>query len=324
MRKALNRVTIAGRVYDVSEIAIKTVQDTAKESYGTEYINGTLSVATDEDCLNVVDVHFTYVTATTKAGKANATFSVLKNIIENPQTVLSAGKENATCVKIDTALGLNDFYSNRNGEETLVSAKRIEGGFVTKVSKLPDSKRSSFECDMLINGTRYVEADPEKNIEKDYLVVKGAVFDFRKAILPVEFIVKSEGGIKYFESLDASAKNLTFTKVWGSINCSNIVTKKEEESAFGEPIVKEYTRTVREWVIEGTSKADSVYEIGDAENGITQDEIKEALANREVYLADVKKRQDEYQASRRSGSEVPFAETKKSATPAPAVEDFNF
>lgn len=324
MRKALNRVTIAGRVYDVSEIAIKTVQDTAKESYGTEYINGTLSVATDEDCLNVVDVHFTYVTATTKAGKANATFSVLKNIIENPQTVLSAGKENATCVKIDTALGLNDFYSNRNGEETLVSAKRIEGGFVTKVSKLPDSKRSSFECDMLINGTRYVEADPEKNIEKDYLVVKGAVFDFRKAILPVEFIVKSEGGIKYFESLDASAKNLTFTKVWGSINCSNIVTKKEEESAFGEPIVKEYTRTVREWVIEGTSKADSVYEIGDAENGITQDEIKEALANREVYLADVKKRQDEYQASKKGGSEVPFAETKKSAAPTPAVEDFNF
>ena len=36
----------------------------------------------------------------------------------------------------------------------------------------------------------------------------------------------------------------------------------------------------------------------DEQNGITLDEIKKALADREVYLADVKKRQDEYQASK--------------------------
>ena len=39
-------------------------------------------------------------------------------------------------------------------------------------------------------------------------------------------------------------------------------------------------------------------EIDDEQNGITIDEIKKALADREVYLADVKKRQDEYQASK--------------------------
>lgn len=320
MKKTINRVQVQGRVYDHA-LALKTVQDSSKESFGTEFINGTLDVATDDAGLNIVQVHFTYVTAVTKKGSKNATFTALKNIIDNGKTILNDGIENATCVKIDTSLGLNDFYTNRNGEETLVSAKRNEGGFVTIVTALPDeSARNKFECDMLINGTQYVEANEERNIEKDYLIVKGAVFDFRNSILPVEFIVKSEGGIKYFESLDASPQNLTFTKVWGYIHSETIVTKKEEESAFGEPSVKEYSRTIREWIITGTSKADSVYEIGDAEAGITAEEIKKALADREIYLADVKKRQDEYQATKNAGS----GSTGSVANAPAAAGGFNF
>ena len=172
---------------------------------------------------------------------------------------------------------------------------------------------------MLINGTKYIEADEERNIAQDYLIVKGATFDFRGGILPVEFVVKNQGGIKYFESLEASAQNLVFTKVWGQINSETIVDRREEESAFGEPAVKEYTRTVREWVITGTSKPDAVYEVGDSESGITEEEIKKALADREVYLADVKKRADEYQASKNSGK----TSTANAAAPA-AQGGFNF
>jgi len=320
MRKALNKVTLSGRVYD-HKLALKTVQDSSKQSYGTEFINGTIDIATDDACLNIVQVHFTYVTEMTKQGKKNATYTVLKNIIDNGKTVIADGKDVALCVKVDTAIGLNDFYSTRNGEETLVSAKRCEGGFVSTVKTLPEEKdRNKFECDMLINGTHVVEKDEEKNIAEDYLVVKGAVFDFRGAILPVEFVVKSKGGINYFESLDASPKNMTFTKVWGSINCTTIVTKKEEESAFGEAMVTEYTNTKREWIVTGTSKPDSTYEIGDEKNGITEDEIKKALADREVKLAEVKKNQEEWQTKKNAGDEVPFGNTK-----APAADGgFNF
>jgi hypothetical protein len=148
---------------------------------------------------------------------------------------------------------------------------------------------------MLINGTRLVEADEEKKIPADYLVVKGAVFNFRNALLPIEFIVKNAGGIKYFESLEASPSDPVFTKVWGKINCETIIDKREEESAFGESAVKEYERKIKEWVITGTAK--EVYEFGDEKNGITVDDIKKALSDREVYLADVKKRQDDYKAS---------------------------
>lgn len=313
MRKTVNKERIEGRLYDISQLALKTVQNTDSKHFGEDFIGGSIDVATDEDCLNIVTVHFTFVQATYSSGKPNNTFGVLKNLIENGKTVLADGKDNASLVRIDASLGLNDFYTSRDGKETLVSAKRNMGSFVNSVTRLAEEDaRNTFECDMLINGTRYVDANPERNISEDYLVVKGAVFDFRGSLLPVEFVVHNKGGISYFESLDASSQNPVFTKVWGEINSETIVDRREEESAFGEPAVKEFNRTVREWVITGTSRPDAVYEIGNSENGITAEEIKKAMADREVYLAGAKKRSDEYQASKNSGN----ASTSKAAAPA--------
>lgn len=317
MRKIVNRERVEGRVYE-HNLNMKVTGETSKHP-GTNYINGTLDVATDEDCLNIVTVNFTYVTETTSKGTKNDTYNTLKNIIESGKTILLDGKDAATMVRIDTALGVNDFYTNRNGEEQLVSAKRNDGGFVHTESKLGDeTKRNFFECDMLINGTRLVEADEERHIPADYLIVKGAVFNFRNAILPVEFVVKNLGGIKYFESLEASPSNMVFTKVWGKIESQTIVDKREEESAFGEAIVKEYDRKVREWVITGTAK--EPYEMGDEQTGITVDEIKQMLADRETYLADIKKRNEEWQAQRVAGN---TASQNVAAAPA-AVGGFNF
>ena len=166
MRKALNREVISGKVYEHA-LAIKVTGESSKAP-GTTYIGGTIDIATDDKCMNVVQVAFTYVTEVTKAGKKNNTFTALKNIIENGKTVLVDGYDAATAVKIDASLALNDFYTDRNGEETLVSAKRNGGSFVTIVNTLgEENTRNTFECDMLINGTQYVEADEERHIEKD-------------------------------------------------------------------------------------------------------------------------------------------------------------
>ena len=61
-----------------------------------------------------------------------------------------------------------------------------------------------------------------------------------------------------------------------------------------------FVKKTKEWVITGAAK--QPYEIDDAENGITIEEIKKAMADREVYLADVKKRQEEYQATKETPS----------------------
>lgn len=303
MRKIINKERIEGRVYDLSQLKLKTVESKESAHYGEEFIGGSMDIATDDDCLNIVTVYFTFVQPLYKSGKTNNTFGVLKNLLSNGKTVIKDGADNATLVRVDASLTLNDFYTQRNGEEVLVSSKRNGGSFVTIINKLGDADaRSTFECDFLINGTEYVEKDEEKHIDNDYLIVKGAAFAFNGAILPTTLLVKNPGGIKYFDGLDASPKSPVFTKVWGQINSETIVSRREEESAFGEPAVKEYTKQVREWVITGTSKPDATYPTDDAEAGITEEEIKTALANREVYLADQKKRSDEYQASKNSGN----------------------
>ena len=315
MRKVKNSAVIEGRIFDYT--LEKKVTGPKSKNPNTTYITGDLNVATDDECMNIVTIHYTYVTEKTNAGNSNKTFTTLDKIIESGKTISEDGKENATLVKCSgSAISLNDFFTENaksdSNPDGLVSAKRLEGGFVSIETKLgPEEKRNEFEVDMLINGTRLVEADPEKNIAEDYLIVKGAVFNFRNDILPIEFIVRNSGGINYFQALDASSTNPIFTKVWGTIKSQTVTTTKQEDVAWGEPVVKEFSKTTREWVILRAAK--ELYEIGDKENGITAEEITEAVQNRNVILAKLKSDREEYLKSKES-------ETATTAT----ASGFNF
>ena len=310
MQKVYNGEHIEGRVF-THDLKIKTVQNQASANFGKEFISGTLDTAVDEAGLNVIQTHFTYVTATTSTGKANATFSELKRIIDSGKTWIKDGKDEATKVKIDTALAVNDFYT---ADDQLVSIMQNEGGFVTIVNEICDEiERNTFKTDMVITNVTRVEKDEEKNIPEDYVVVKGVIFNFRNAILPVEFRVENVGGMKYFEDLDASNANPVFTQVWGRINSNTIKVVRTEESAFGEDSVQSFERKVKKWVITGTKKVP--YDFGD-EKVLTMEELQKASQDREVYLADVKKRRDEYQASKGSSTSAPAPQVAAPSAPA--------
>ena len=212
MMKVKNETHVEGYLYE--HALEKKVSGDKSKNPGTEFISGTVSIATDEDILNIVPVHFTYVTALTASGKPNATFATLSNIIDGTyDTVMNGGKDNAAKIRIDSAIGLNEFYSDRSGKEELVSAKRNEGGFVHLVTDgLADDlrNRNTFKCDMLITNVRHIEADEERSLPEK-AIVKGAIFDFRKSLLPVEFTAVNPGAISYFEGLDASNSNPVFT-----------------------------------------------------------------------------------------------------------------
>ena len=94
MRKNVNKETIEGRVYE-HDLTLKTVQNQQSENFGKEFINGSLSVATDEEGLNVITVHYTFVTEITKKGAVNPTFTNLKRIIESGKSWVADGKEAA-------------------------------------------------------------------------------------------------------------------------------------------------------------------------------------------------------------------------------------
>ena len=315
MRKPQNTERIVGRIYQ-HDLTVKQVQNKESANFGKDFIAGNIEVATDEEGLNVIKVHFTYVTETNKNGSKNNTYVNLKKIIDENKTWVTEGKDNATKVRIDTAIALNDFYNNN---DELVSAKTNEGGFVTFVSDLGEEKeRNTFSVDMVITGADRVEADPEKHIDKDFVRVKGAIFNFREDLLPVTFKVDNEEGMKYFEDLGASNAEPVYTKVWGKIVSETSTTTQEVESAFGEPAVRTYKNTNKEWVITGTAKVP--YEFGDS-NVLTAEELTKASQNRQVYLADVKKRADEYKASKAASTPAP---TATAATTATKTADFVF
>lgn len=295
MRKSLNSCSLNGRLYQHT-LEVKTSKK------GVTYIGGTIDLATDDACLNIVTVNYTYVAPTypakaDKPERPNPNYATLEKIINSGKTVVTDGADAAMKLRLSPSLTVNDFQ-NRDGE--MIAAKRLDGGFVTIINALPEDKldkRNYWEADVLINGTVMVEPDEERGITEGYLTVKGNVFNFAGAIQPVDFIVKSEGGIKYFESLDASNSNPVFLKCWGAITSTTVVTKREEENvAFGVPAVREFTRTTKHWEITGAKG--ETYEIGDAEQGITADEIQQKLADRKVHLAEVKKNAEEYAASR--------------------------
>ena len=317
MRKTINKEHVEGYIQEHS-LEIKTVQNTESANYGKEFIRGSLDIATSDDGMNVVTVDFTYVQPTwpAKNGKperTNDTYVALKKIIDEGKTVVVDGIENATKVRIDTSLATNSFYTNRNGEEQLVEAKKNDGGFVHIVTSLgEENTRNTFEVDMLITGTKLVEADEERHISEDYLEISGYVFNFRNDIQPVVLTCHNPGGINYFESLEASKSNPTFTKVWGNITSTNIVSQTTEESAWGEPVIKEYTRKKKEWVITGTAK--EPYELGDSEVGITGQELKDAEAARATLLAAEKERYDQYQAQKAAGNAGGVAVSAKPST----------
>ena len=298
MKKTMiNETHIEGLLYE-HKLEMKVSGENSKNP-GTEFIAGTIHIATDDACLNVVPVHFTYVTATTKNGGPNNTFNALKRIIDGAPCVTKDGKDNAMMLRCDSAIGLNEFYSDRNGQSELVSAKRNEGGFVHIVTdKLDDDekKRSTFTADMLITGTRDVEANPDRGTVAK-LILKGYIFDFRKALLPIEFSVTNENGMKYFSKLECSERHPVFTKVWGRQVSQTTYREIVEESAFGDASVKMVPNSNKDFIITGTAKEQYVW---DDEDGITAAELTEALQNREVYLATVKKRQEDYQNSKKA------------------------
>lgn len=311
MKKTMiNQTHIEGVLYEHNLEA--KVSGEASKNPGTPFIAGTISIATDDAMTNIVPIHFSYVTATFGSGKPNDTYTTLSNIVNGTfGTYMKDGADKAVKLRVDSALGLNEFYTERNGKEELVSAKRNEGGFVHKVDALDEDEkvRNTFKADMVITCVTHMDGDDEKGLPEK-CIVKGAIFDFRKSLMPVEFSATNPNAMRYFEGLEASQKNPVFTCVWGRQVSETVVKQIRTESAFGEDEVREVKNTRRDFVITGASKEPYLW---DDESSITAVELNEAIQKREVDLAAMKKRQDEYRASKSA---------PKAA--APAAGGFNF
>lgn len=314
MRKTINTTHIEGWLYQHA-LSLKVTGEKSKNP-GTQFINGTIDVATNDAMTNIVTIHFSYVTPTyARSGSPNATFNALQNIINGVTcNVIEHGVDRAAKIRIDSQVGLNEFWSTRNKPEgEVVSQIRNEGGFIHVVQTVAAAEglRDIFKTDMVVTGVRRIEADPTRGREEK-VEIKGYVFDFRNALLPVTYYAYG-GGMDHFEALEASVNNPVFLCVNGHQVSKTVTTVRESEnSGWGETFAQEVTSTQREFVVTG---ADSPYE-WDTEESITAQEYKEALQNREMAIAEIKTRQEEYEASR--------TQTQAPAGAANFASGFNF
>ena len=315
-----NAVHIEGLVYQHD--LKKKVSGPNSKNPNTPFINGTLDIATDDALTNIVQVHFSYVTPTTKNGNPNNTYEVLKNIADNVVgNVMANGADKAGKVRIDTSIGVNDFYTNRGGKDELVSAKRNEGGFVHYANNdmNPDEKaRNTFECDIVL--TNVIDVDPNEEAQTEgHVILRGYVFGYGNTLIPVDFIANNPVAMDYFRNLEATPNTPVFTRVKGRQISQTIVTKVTEESAFGEPSVKEVRKNRKAHVVYW---AQSEPYLWDDESTITASELTEMKAPREVHLAAVKKNQEEYAANK--GNAIPTAPAASASIAAAAKAGFNF
>ena len=318
-KRMINTTRIEGVLYQHS-LELKVSGPNSKKP-GTEFISGTIDIATNNAMTNIVPVHFTYATATTASGKDNATFKTLKDIIDgkvgyytNPDVGAGAAR-----IKVDSAIGLNEFYSDRSGTEELVSVKRNEGGFVHIVQSISENEkqRSIFEADVVIVGVKEKDAIEDDNgniITPAKAILDCRLFNFRKDILPTTLSAINPKAIDYFVGLEASPKNPVFTKVRGQIVSEQVTRYIHEESAFGEDSVREVQSSNKDYVV--TWAASEPYEFG-LEETITFEDLKIAAAARENMLAELKQRRDEYKASQ--GNAIGAARNS-----APKDEEYHF
>ena len=303
MRKNENSMNIEGKIYQF-DLEERVTGENSKNP-GTHYIAGTIDVATDSECKNIIPVHYSYVAPTFASGKQNQNYTAMKKIIDSGKTVVTDGYDDATLIRLNPSFQTNDFYPQ--GQDEVVSAPRNEGGFVTligqdKLREEGDPGRNKFTFDIVIS--QVIEKTPDEG--DDYAEIKGIVFNYNNsAIYPVTLTARHKDAIKYFLDLGATKENPVYTKVWGKIVNVYTVTEKTVESAFGDAEVEKVTRRSREYVI--THANPVPYEFDSSET-ITKDELNKALQDRQVYLAAEKKRVEDYRASQNASNASPAAQ----------------
>lgn len=288
----LNQVSVEGYLYSY-DIKKKVSGNNSKHP-GTVFYNGYVNIATDEKCLNVIHVHFSYVVEKFKNGQTNSTFQIFKemeeqqreeeNVYPKYKTVLKFGKENATKVRCSGgSLELNEYVVPNSADE-MKHQLRYAGRFLNIISELSDNEnnRNQFKIDAIITGLRMVEGNEDA---PDRMKIKCAFFNYSKELKPAEFTVINPKAMEYFEELAPSNREPVFTKIWGHQVNSSIVKKYTEESAFGEDEVREVRKSYNDFIITGAAKEPYLW---DDESTITVEEFKNILSERDIFLANKK------------------------------------
>lgn len=304
-----NNTEVYGKVFSVDRLK------SSISKKNMPYIGGTLSVAVNEDNTDVIDVNFTYVPETYKNGNTNASYTTLMKIME----IMTEDPDANIFVRINGQIDVREFDA-QDGKH--VVNQILSGRFIhTAPAMEAEDMKATFSEDMII--TSIVDQQDVEGKDPAVLVKGYGIDKFREQAFPLTFYVKTKAGMDYFLDQEISVKEPMVTNVWGNRVSTTVVKHREIESAFGAPQVKETTFSAKSWDIEGAKNEPLLW---DDESTITTKEFATYRQNYEQYLADEKKRQEEYRKSQEQKDNAFTAskETVKTSSPFAEDEDFTF
>lgn len=296
-----NAVHVEGYIYDINLNMRTSGPDSSKP--GTPFINGSIDVATDDDCLNVVRVSFAYMTEFyAKSGKENQTFKLLSKIAADGKSVKNVGIDKAMKVRVDGSIAVVDYL---NRENKMTSFQEMQGSFVHEVTgALPadENSRNQFTADTILTNVGFNESETVYSL-------KGYVLDFRNSLIPVTFTLSNPRGQQAFEKLNIGPENPMVVNLWGNIINTTIQSEASvEEDDFddwGVAKVETTTTTLRTWQVIGAKTSAAV----PVEDKIDENHFHQMLAARKEYVATRKQRQEEYRASKNAPATTATSKT---------------
>ncbi len=289
LRQAENKVIIVGTLVE-KNLEPKTF--TKADGTKNEAMTGDISVRTGEN--EVHKIRF-FANKLTKAGAENKQYKALETVnneyISQADVAKAAEKGEdvtASVIRVNGSLSLNEFYAP---DGKLRQYQQVSGRFVNRLKEDEDpTPKAEFDVEGVVN-----KVAPEFNAEGDETeraLVDLLIPEYGGKVIPYSFVVKEHG--KDFV-IDEYEKGST-VRIFGDIVNIRKPHKKLIEVGFGS--AKEeitYSYVDEHSVSGGTPPYDE-----DDVKVFDLELIKEAMQQREVYLEQLKNRDQEKEKQQRN------------------------
>jgi hypothetical protein len=248
--------------------------------------NFVLSVDMGNGITSEIPIEF-YATPMTKAtaakpSKENPAYKGINNINDNCVSLAEClgDASKATRLRVRNAQISENIFPSQDG--TMISYPRIRGNFFDIVKQSDFAPKALFKVKMIIKSIVEEQSTVDGNKEDTgRLIITGGIVNYNHEIEESKFIVENQ---KYVDFVNRSwAKGYTVNATGIILITSKQVEEEDMADGFGEPMVRTFTRRIREFKITNGSP-------GPVE-GYDDDEIDAAWQARKSKIAKLKDEQ---------------------------------
>ena len=278
LKQAENNCKIEGVL---SEIDLKA-GSTVKNGKTVEYISGSIKVRVNQ-ILNGkevdldIPVHM-FANKLKNDGNPNPAYASIERVMNEYVSIAAAGYDAADRVRITNGnIRMNEYYGQG---DKLISFPRINASFVTKLTDLSKyTPEASFSAVFMIAAMGY-ETDRDGVQIDNKFKIRGILPQYGGKVDVIDFYATTPSVI---EAVSSYWTEKDTVKINGKLNFTSAIEERMVEVDFGEPRMERRTITVSELIITGGTQTPL-----DGDFAFDEDEINEALKERQAYLAELK------------------------------------